>query len=240
MEAIVLAGGLGTRLRSRINGIPKPMAPVAGRPFLEILLNRLAEAGCGRTLLSVGYLGDVISDHFGASWKGMPVAYVTEDSPLGTGGAIRRALEQAEETSVFVFNGDTWLDLDYGAMDGLHRSSQAVITLALSRVSDMSRYGGVELSGGKISGFIEKGRSGAGWINGGVYILSRNFPWPANLAEKFSFETDVLFPLLPSLRHAVFLSSGGFLDIGVPEDLDRAQIDLGDRHRVPPPPAENH
>ncbi|HUV96426.1 MAG TPA: nucleotidyltransferase family protein [Acidobacteriaceae bacterium] len=240
MEAIVLAGGLGTRLRSRLNGVPKPMAPVAGRPFLEILLDRLADAGFCRTLLSVGYLGSVISDHFGNHWRGMSLDYVTEDSPLGTGGAIRRALAHIKESSAFVLNGDTWLDADYRAMEDLHESSRASLTLALSRVPDVARYGGVELDGNRITGFIEKGRTGPGWINAGVYILSRDFPWPVNLAEKFSFETDVLFPLLPTLRHATFLSQSYFLDIGIPEDLDRAQEELGGRNRRPPTEAENH
>jgi D-glycero-alpha-D-manno-heptose 1-phosphate guanylyltransferase len=238
MEAIVLAGGLGTRLRSRISGIPKPMAPVAGRPFLEILLNRLAEAGFRRAVLSVGYLGTSISDHFDGRWRGMEIACVSEESPLGTGGAIRRALANTEDPEVFVLNGDTWLDIDYPAMIALHRSSQADLTIGLSRVPDMARYGGVDLTGNRITGFLEKGRTGPGWINGGVYVLSREFPWPAGLPEKFTFETDVLFPLLPTLRHAAFLSDGYFLDIGVPEDLDRAQVELAARATNLSVPAE--
>ena len=240
MEAIVLAGGLGTRLLSRLSGVPKPMAQVGGRPFLEILLGRLGDAGFRRTLLSVGYLGNVIADHFGSRWRGMLLDYVVEDSPLGTGGAIRRALPLVEEPSAFVLNGDTWLDADYPAMDDLHRSSQVDLTLALSLVPDMARYGGVDLNGDRVAGFIEKGRTGAGWINAGVYIMSRNFSWPVNLAEKFSFETDVLFPLLPTLRHAVFLSHGYFLDIGVPEDLDRAQTELANLKRAPATEAGSH
>lgn len=229
MEAIVLAGGLGTRLRSRISGIPKPMAPVAGRPFLEILLNRLAQMGFRRVVLSVGYLGGAILDHFGSHWCGMDISCLLEESPLGTGGAIRRALGNTEDSDVFVLNGDTWLDLDYPAMMELHRASLADLTIALCHVPDTARYGGVDLSGNRITGFVEKGRVGPGWINGGVYVLSRDFPWPSGLPEKFSFEADVLFPLLATLRHATFLSDGYFLDIGVPEDLDRAQVELASR-----------
>lgn len=227
MEAIVLAGGMGTRLRSRISGIPKPMAPVAGRPFLEILLDRLAAAGFHRVLLSVGYLGSVIGDHFGSQWHGMTIDYVTEDNPLGTGGAIRRALAHIAGSSAFVLNGDTWLDVDYSEMNAVHRAAKSDLTLALSHVSDIARFGGVDLRGDRIAGFIEKGRTGPGWINGGVYVLSRNFPWPPLLGEKFSFETDVLSSQLAALRHSVYLSGGPFIDIGVPEDLDRAQREFG-------------
>ena len=223
MEAIILAGGFGTRLRSRLDGIPKPMAPVAGRPFLEILVNRLVDSGFDRVILSVGHLANVISDHFGGAWRGVPVDYVVEDEPLGTGGAIRRSMESVAASSAFVLNGDTWLDVDYPAMNALHQESQAVLTIALSHVPDMARFGGVELRDGKVVSFIEKGQTGEGWINGGVYILRRDFPWPANLPSSFSFEADVLLPLLPALNHAVYLGPGSFIDIGVPEDLDRAQ-----------------
>ena len=109
MEAIVLAGGFGTRLATRLHGVPKPMAPVAGRPFLEILLTQLQRAGCSHVVLSVGHLHSVIQDHFGASFRGMRVDYAIESVPLGTGGAVRLALQQAKEESVLVLNGDTFL-----------------------------------------------------------------------------------------------------------------------------------
>lgn len=226
MEAIILAGGFGTRLQSRLNGIPKPMVQVAGRPFLEILVDRLVDSGFDRVILSVGHLANVIQGHFDSAWRGVPIECVVEDSPLGTGGAIRKAMEQISGTSVFVFNGDTWLDVDPAAMDELHQRSHAGITIALSHVADTARFGGVELRDGKVVSFIEKGREGAGWINGGVYILSKDFPWPENLPARFSFETDILLPLLPSLNHAVYLSNGKFIDIGVPDDLDRAQAEF--------------
>src|SRR5580658_4214980 len=108
MEAIVLAGGLGTRLASRLHGLPKPMAPVAGRPFLEILLNQLHRSGCTRVLLAVGHRHSVIQDHFGASFHGIEIDYAVESVPLGTGGAIRLALAHAREESVLVLNGDTF------------------------------------------------------------------------------------------------------------------------------------
>lgn len=223
MEAIILAGGFGTRLQSRLDGIPKPMVQVGGRPFLEILVDRLVDSGFDRLILSVGHLAGVIQEHFGNAWRGVPIDYVVEEEPLGTGGAIRKAMGRIAGPSVFVLNGDTWLEVDAEAMNELHRRSRASITLAVTHVPDVARFGGVELSDGKVVSFIEKGREGAGWINGGVYIVSRDFPWPVSLPDRFSFETDVLLPLLQSVKHAVYLSSGRFIDIGVPGDLDRAQ-----------------
>ncbi|HEX8713266.1 MAG TPA: sugar phosphate nucleotidyltransferase, partial [Terracidiphilus sp.] len=110
MEAIVLAGGFGTRLKGVLQGVPKPMAPIAGRPFLEILLNQLVHAGCSRVILSVGHLHHVIEEHFGAAWQGLKLDYAIESSPLGTGGAIRAALVKADEEDLLVLNGDTFLD----------------------------------------------------------------------------------------------------------------------------------
>ena len=138
------------------------MVQVGVRPFLEILVDRLAESGFDRLILSVGHLAGVIEDHFGCAWRGVPVEYVVEEEPLGTGGAIRKAMGQVAGPSAFVFNGDTWLDVDYGAMNDLHQRTRASITLAVTHVSDVARFGGVELSDGKVVRFIEKGAYGRG------------------------------------------------------------------------------
>jgi len=231
MEAVILAGGLGTRLNSRLTGLPKPMAPIAGRPFLEILLDALVGAGCSRIILSVGHLREVIINHFGESYRGVPVRYVVEETPLGTGGAIRRALRETSEAAVFVLNGDTYLDVDYAQMHTAHAALGGTITIAVAPVNEMVRYGGVAIDGDYVTGFIEKGRTGFGWINAGVYALDRDFPWPDNLPTRFSFETDVLAEYVTQLRPAVFRCRGQFLDIGTPEDLDRAQTELTARAR---------
>ena len=235
MEAIVLAGGLGTRLASRLNGIPKPMAPVAGRPFLEHLLERLQAAGCSRIVLSVGHLSGVIQQHFGADFQGMPLAYAVEPMPLGTGGAIALALRSAREPQVLVLNGDTFVDADYAGMLASHGSTGADVTMAVVHQADVARYGEVLLQGDaatgseRVVGFREKGRSGPGWINAGVYVLGREFDWPGGLGETFSFETDVLMRQPSELHITAFQVGGGFIDIGVPEDLDRAQRELAPR-----------
>lgn len=226
MEAIVLAGGFGTRLASRLNNIPKPMAPIAGRPFLEILLGHLQRNGCHRVLLSVGYLHEVIQQHFGTRHGAMAIEYVIEQEPLGTGGAIRTALRQVEDESALVMNGDTFLAADLRAMLEAHREQKAIFSMAVAQVPDVARYGGVLLDQQRIAGFEEKGRSGPGWINAGVYALNRKITWPATLGEKFSFERDFMMPELARLRPLAFPVDGFFLDIGIPEDLDRAQTAL--------------
>jgi D-glycero-alpha-D-manno-heptose 1-phosphate guanylyltransferase len=226
MEAIVLAGGLGTRLASRLQGLPKPMAPVAGRPFLEILLTQLRRSGCTRVLLSVGHQHTVIQEHFGAAFDGMSIDYVVESVPLGTGGAIRLALAQAREESVLVLNGDTFLDADYAAMMRFHAGCGAEATLAVVHRDDVSRYGGVTIDDQRIVGFEEKGRSGPGFISAGTYVLARNLAWPPALPEKFSIERDFFVPQVARLRPAAFTVDGYFLDIGIPEDYDRAQTEL--------------
>jgi len=228
MEAIVLAGGLGTRLAGRLDGVPKPMALVAGRPFLEILLTQLQRTGCARVVLSVGHLHEVIENHFGANFRGVKIDYAIEHAPLGT-GAIRAALPAMTERSVLVLNGDTFLDADYPAMLRLHESAQhshPSMTIAVAHCADAARYGGVVIEDGRVTGFQEKGRSDTGWINAGAYVIDKDIEWPAHLPEKFSFETDFLAQEVAHLAPAAFKVSGFFLDIGVPEDLDRAQTDL--------------
>ncbi len=226
MEAIILAGGFGTRLAGRLDGVPKPMAPVAGRPFLEILLSQLARAGCGRAILSVGYLHDVIEKHFGAEFRGVKIDYAVEHAPLGTGGAIRTALGMAWENSVLVLNGDTFLDAQYAAMMRFHADEGAALTMAVTRCENLARYGGVTIDEMRVTGFQEKGRTGAGWINAGAYAIEKDIAWPASVGEKFSFETDFLVPQVGALAPAAYAVEGFFLDIGVPEDLDRAQTEL--------------
>jgi D-glycero-alpha-D-manno-heptose 1-phosphate guanylyltransferase len=229
MEAIVLAGGLGTRLASKLDGLPKAMAPVAGRPFLEILLGQLEHSGCSHVLLSVGHLHSVIQDYFGASFHGVPLDYAIEEAPLGTGGAIRKALGYAVEKNVLVLNGDTFLDADYEAMVQFHEAQGALLTMAVAHQPDIARYGGVVVEGERVVGFQEKGRSGAGWINAGAYVVQREMRWPETLQEKFSFELDFLAPEIGRISAAAYKVDGFFLDIGVPEDLDRAQRTLAGR-----------
>jgi D-glycero-alpha-D-manno-heptose 1-phosphate guanylyltransferase len=226
MEAIILAGGLGTRLAPRLSGVPKAMAPIAGRPFLEILLNQLQHCGCTRALLSVGYLNSAIRDHFGAEFGGIQLEYAIEETPLGTGGAIRKTLGLAREDAALVLNGDTFLDADFAEMLRFHRAEGSAMTMAVAHQPDIARYGGVVVRDRRIVGFEEKGHTGPGWISAGVYVIEKRLPWPSSLPEKFSFETDFLSLEAGRLKVAAFPVNGFFLDIGVPDDLDRAQTEL--------------
>lgn len=228
MKAIVLAGGLGTRLADVTAGLPKPMAPVGSRPFLEHLLDYLIEQGVDAVVLAVSYRWEVIRDHFGDAYRGMSLAYSVEDEPLGTGGAIRQALDLAGLEEVAVFNGDTLFPVDLAALRAAHRAAGATLTMALKHVDDCGRFGRVEVSReGVITGFLEKGGSGAGWINGGVYWLDRRLFLDYSMSGRFSFEQDLVEPHIGSIRPAVFMSDAWFIDMGVPEDYHRLQRRIG-------------
>ena len=223
MQAIVLAGGLGTRLRGVLPDLPKPLAPVGSRPFLSILLGQLRRHGFGSAVLSVGYRHELIRCAFGDRFDGLALQYAIEDKPLGTGGAIRLAARYCADGDVFVLNGDTFVEVDFAAVRARHRQAAAVLTVCAVDVADASRYGRLLVDGGHVTGFAEKGASGPGLINAGIYLMRRDLLEPLGLPEVFSFEHDVLAARLGALRPAAFVTHGRFIDIGVPEDYARAQ-----------------
>ena len=171
MEAIVLAGGFGTRLKNVIAAIPKPMAPIRGRPFLEILLGMLAAKKVQRVVLALGYMAETIRAHFGASYAGLQLDYVVEDAPLGTGGAIRLAMARCSRDHVFVFNGDTYLDLEIAAVEQFWQQQRAPIIVG-REVPHSGRYGRLLVQRGRVVGFVEKESSGPGVINAGCYVFN--------------------------------------------------------------------
>jgi D-glycero-alpha-D-manno-heptose 1-phosphate guanylyltransferase len=223
MEAIVLAGGLGTRLRGVVDDVPKPMARVHGRPFLELVLDSLVSAGFHTAILAVGYRHASIRAHFEDAYRGLALLYSTEDEPLGTGGAIRLACALLTGREVFVLNGDTYLELDYRAMLDAHLRAAAQLSLAVCQVPDAARYGAVEVQEGIVRGFREKGIAGRGWINGGVYVLGPELRQRFPRGGPFSFEQGLLVPETQSIRPLAFPTTGLFIDIGMPEDYARAQ-----------------
>jgi len=225
MEAIVLAGGLGTRLKQIVPDLPKPMAPIAGRPFLEILLTALARKGFTRVVLSLGFMADKISAHFGDRYAGMALAYEVEQQPLGTGGAIRAALLRCAADHVFVFNGDTYLDLEVDELEELWQRSRRPV-IVVREVPDTARFGRVEMNGGQVTAFLEKGMAGTGLINAGCYVLPRRALEAFPLGQNFSIETEYLAKELGRIYFDGFVTCGRFIDIGVPEDYARAQIEL--------------
>jgi D-glycero-alpha-D-manno-heptose 1-phosphate guanylyltransferase len=224
MEAIVLAGGLGTRLRSVMSDIPKPMAPVQGRPFLEWVLDQLVVAGFQTAILAVGYRHEAIHAHFGEDYRGLALRYSVDREPLGTGGAIRLACAQARAQHVFALNGDTYLELDFQAMLNAHVRFAAELSMAICHVPDVARYGALQLRDETVQGFLEKGQSGPGWINAGTYVLGPALRARLPHEGAFSFEHDLLAPEIESIRPRAFRCSGRFVDIGIPEDYARAQI----------------
>ena len=221
MEAIILAGGKGTRLRPVISDIPKPMAPINGRPFLEYVVDSLVRGGIDRIVMSVGYKHEKIIDHFRAEYRGIRLEYRIEDVPLGTGGAIKLALESCVGDRVFVLNGDTYFDVDYREM---YRQASAVeLAIAVKELENFDRYGRLDIVDRRIVGVHEKIFCARGFINGGVYCMKRDL-LDSVRQKKFSFERDFLEKDV--LNAMAFESRGYFIDIGIPEDYARAQIEF--------------
>lgn len=226
-EAIVLVGGLGTRLRPLVSDVPKPLAPVAGRPFLAWVLDHLAAAGVARTILATGYMAEVVESAIGDRWQGMAVDYSVEPSPLGTGGAVRKAAALLRGEGAHVVNGDTFLRYSPARLASATRRAGAGIGIALAEVDDVARYGAVEREGELITGFSEKGRHGTGWINAGCYFLPAGTIAALPVATAFSLEQEVVGPLAAAGRAIGHTETGEFIDIGVPEDYRRAQSLFG-------------
>ena len=226
MQAIVLAGGFGTRLRARVSEVPKPMAPIGGRPFLEYLLDRLHKAGCTHAVLATGYLHGVIEQHFGSSYRGMAVSYSQETTPLGTGGAVLQALRGLPDEPALVMNGDTWLNQDLASFVSWARERAPADCVLLRRVDDIARYGSVLLEGERIVRFGEKNGSGPGLINAGIYWLHSASFERYVFPPSFSLENDHFQAHLAALDLRGMVTDAPFIDIGVPEDYDRAQIEI--------------
>ncbi|NWB87272.1 sugar phosphate nucleotidyltransferase [Pseudomonas gingeri] len=229
--AIILAGGLGTRLRSVVSDVPKPMAPVNGRPFLESLMDYWIGQGIRRFILSVGYQCHVVTEHFGSSYRGAEVAYAVEHERLGTGGGLLLAASQLrDEDACLVLNGDTFFAVELAALDRFARQTVADWTLSLFRAGEANRYMGLELDQKRqiISLASQRGLAGC-LANGGVYWVRRssltNMPFVAG--EALSLEDE----LLPSLLGcgaplSGFATDGTFIDIGIPDDYHRAALVL--------------
>ena len=225
-QAVILVGGRGTRLGSLTESTPKPMLPVGGRPFLEYVIAFLRRNEIARVLFCVSHLGEVICDHFGDGERfSLRIDYGVEPKPSGTGGALVLAADKLDET-FFVLNGDTIFDVPLRQLTALlanHPTTRAA--MALRQVDDVVRYGSVQLEGDLVTAFEEKGRQGAGLINGGIYCLKRETLelLPAGTS---SLERD-LFPQLAANRQlCAFANDGYLIDIGVPEALARAQAEL--------------
>ncbi len=229
MEAIVLAGGLGTRLRSVVSEVPKPMAPVAGRPFLDYILYYLKKQGITKVVLAVGYKWEIIRDHYknNDTSFGIEIEYSVENEPLGTGGAIFKAAKKVRNDDFFIINGDTSFDVPLNQVKTFSTNNHAEITLALKRISNSDRYGSVECSpNGRVLSFKEKGVNNIATpteINGGIYFMQKSLLNRFNFQDKFSFETDFLQGNLSTINAFAKAFDSTFIDIGIPEDYFRSQ-----------------
>ncbi len=215
----ILAGGLSTRLRPLTDTIPKPMIPVGGQPFLQLLLEHFSSLGHRRFVLAVSYLWERIRDYFGdGSQLGAEIKYSVEAAPLGTGGATLWA-QPLWGPRAIVANGDTFLPEDWRGLAATHASAGLPATMALVRQDDCARFGRVEVAGGRVTGFVEKSPdAGSGWINAGVYVLEAEALTAFERGQAFSLERDV-FPAMVG-RIAAHQCRSSFADIGTPESLD--------------------
>jgi len=233
ITAAILAGGLGTRLRSVVPDRPKVLAEVAGRPFVFHLLDQLAAVRVRQVVLCTGYLAHQVRDTLGETYGPMNLLYSQEPSPLGTGGALRLALSLLESETVLVLNGDSFCRANLRAFSLVHRLRGAKVTLLLAEVTDTGRFGWVELDGeGRITGFREKGKAnGSGWVNGGIYLIDRSLLQTIPPQQTVSLEQD-LFPAWIGRGFYGFRSEGRFIDIGIPESLAGAETFFLQENRV--------
>ena len=229
-EAIILAGGLGTRLRSAVPGLPKCMAPINGEPFLKFLINHLLEHDINRYIFALGYMHEVVEKFLKAEFPMLHFKVSLETEPLGTGGAILQAMKLIKGRSALIANGDTLFKIDVNYLTGFHSLSGSACTLSLKPMKNFDRYGVVETDAdNKILSFKEKQYYEAGNINGGMYVLHKNKFLEEGLPKKFSFEQDYLEKFYDKRRMFGIVQNDYFIDIGIPEDFERAQQELKDK-----------
>jgi len=222
-EAIILAGGMGTRLREVVPDLPKPMAPVNGKPFLNYLLLWLKKYNFDKLIISAGYKSDTIVKYFGSAFEDIQIEYAIEKKPLGTGGAVKFALNKTTAKEILIVNGDTWFPVDLDMFYSAHQKSKSKFSIALKEMKNFSRYGSVECRDNTILKFNEKKFCSEGLINGGIYFISRHILDSGNYPELFSLEKDLLEKEAGSgtIKSQVF--DDPFIDIGIPEDYRKAQ-----------------
>lgn len=223
--AAILAGGLGTRLRSRIADRPKVLALVRGRPYLVYLLEQLAGAGIRSVVLLTGYLADQVRATFGDSYAGMRLTYSTEPSPLGTAGALRHALPDLSSPTTLLLNGDSYCSASLPDFWQFHQRQAADTSLVLVRLEDCSRFGRVQVSGdGRVACFEEKMQAtGAGWINAGIYLIQHNLIEEIPVGRPLSLERDLFPKWVGQTKFCGFTCSQRFLDIGTPESYAQSE-----------------
>jgi len=224
MNIVILAGGFGTRLQSVVHDVPKPMADINGTPFLELLMRELCFLDPERFVLCVSYKKEIIQRHFQDNFLGVPVVYSDEIEPLGTGGAIKQAFNMYNISDALVLNGDSYIAADYNKF--IQQNQNSKLAVMLKHVDDANRYGRVDVENGCIVDYHEKQSiTQPGLINAGIYKINRDLIGGA-LPQKFSFEKDVLEPMIPQLKPAYMVADDYFIDIGIPESYAAAKREL--------------
>lgn len=225
-EAIILAGGQGTRLKSVISDIPKPMAPIKNEPFLSYLLRQCAQNGIIHVILSVGYKHEIIQAHYANQYQGMKITYAIESEQLGTGGGIQYALSFCETNDVVILNGDSYFDINFSVFTALHRSKKSKFTMALKPMNNFDRYGSVAQEDGRVKAFNEKEFCKSGLINTGIYCISKEDFLAIGFNRKFSFEQAFLSQYVNQWDFLAHVEDAFFIDIGIPADYETAQNSL--------------
>lgn len=225
IEAIILAGGLGSRLKDIVKDVPKPMADINGTPFLKYIVKQLFQNNIDHIIFSVGYKQEYIKDYFGSHYETIRISYSCENEPLGTGGALKQALEYVSDEYAFVLNGDTLFDINLEELYSKSLSQKNDVTVALKKMYDFDRYGSVILAkDGLIKQFNEKLFVSDGLINGGIYCVRKNIFSKVSLPKYFSFESDFLEKMVNKMHFSGCVSEKYFIDIGIPEDYEKAKI----------------
>ena len=224
VTALILAGGLGTRLSSAFPEKPKVLAPVNGRPFLSYLLDQLVSAGFQDVILCTGYKGEMVRKTFGDSYKDLAIRYSMEPEPLGTGGALLYALPMIKKKLILAMNGDSFCKTDFNKLFEFHLRRKSIMSIVLVHPQHSSDYGVVALNkNNKIDGFNEKIDCQVDrYINAGIYLMDQGIIHHMSVEEHFSLEYD-LFPHIMKSDCFGFVSDGELIDIGTPERLKRAQ-----------------
>lgn len=227
VEVVILAGGLGTRLKSEVPDLPKCMAVVAGRPFIDYLIQHLLSQGITKFIFAIGYMGDIIERHLKEHWTSLDFLISKEEKPLGTGGAIQLALSNIQSSTFIVVNGDTLYLANLAHLYEQHLAFGSLMTLGLKPMKNFDRYGIVEMDDNHvITEFKEKRYSKIGLINSGTYIIDKEKWSQLSLPEKFSFEKEVLEIQVDLGVIYGYKDDSYFIDIGIPEDYKKANIDL--------------
>lgn len=215
---------MGTRLREVITDVPKPMAPVNGKPFLYYLFKWIKQYPVDKLVLSAGYKSERIVEYFGNSIFNIPLEYVVEGKPLGTGGAVKYALQKTKGRNILILNGDTYFPINLNKFLSFHNKNNSLFTVALKRMRDFDRYGTVECTGNKILKFNEKRFCKDGLINGGIYLVNRQFIESRKLPSVFSLEKEILEQEAGTSLLKGLVFDELFIDIGIPEDYNRAEL----------------